>query len=239
MNSYGWALLGGALAMAGCAKQRVPEDFQLSALLQREDAKASGNPAIDAQAVGCLRAWSGDAELAKGLSVLVAGEDGRKRCHDRLQGWLADSSRNPAKFTFEEISTPEVARRAKALLDAQGGDVRPPGNGRVPGALRKPVAVAKPRPADPSVDLGAPGAELAEAETLCTQAAEKAQADGAGARSALQRFANYCGGRLQKLRATMEEAAKAGRKPEALEPYASSARGLATTARELLAAPPG
>jgi hypothetical protein len=89
------------------------------------------------------------------------------------------------------------------------------------------------------VNLGAAGAELAEAETLCTQAAEKAQAAGGGPRSALQRFAGYCGSRLQKLRATMEAAAKAGRKPEELEPYASSARGLATTARELLAAPPG
>lgn len=239
MNAFGWALLGGALAVAGCAKQRVPEDFQLRALLQREDAKAAGNQALDAQAVGCLRAWSGDAELAKGLTVLVAGEDGRKRCHDRMQGWLADSSRNPAKFTFEEVSTPDVARRAKALLDAQAGEVRAPGSGSVPEALRKPVAVVKPRAPDPSVNLGAAGAELAEAETLCTQAAEKAQADGGGPRSALQRFAGYCGNRLQKLRATMEAAAKAGRKPEELEPYASSARGLATTARELLAAPPG
>ncbi|HEY6544855.1 MAG TPA: hypothetical protein VIZ64_08175 [Dokdonella sp.] len=238
MKSCGWALLGGALAMAGCAKQRVPEDFQLRALLQREDAKAAGSQALDAQAVGCLRAWSGDAELAKGLSVLVAGEDGRKRCHDRLQGWLADSSRNPAQFTFEEVSTPDVARRAKALLDAQAGDVHPPG-GRVPDALRKqPVAVVKPRPADPSVNLGAAGAELSEAEILCTQAAQKAQADGAGARSNLQRFANYCGGRLQKLRTKMETAAKAGRKPEELDSYAASARGIATTARELLAAPP-
>lgn len=236
MNKFAFALVAGTLGVAGCSSPRVPEDYQLSILLQRDDAKTAGKSAVDAQAVGCLRAWSGDAELAKGLSVLVAGEDGRKRCRERIEGWLADGERNPAKFTFDEIGTPEVARRAMALLDAPAGPAA--GTARIPDAPRKPAPVVKPRPADPSVDLGAAGAELAEAEQLCVQAAQKAQADGGGSRSSLQRYANYCGNRLQRLRATMEAAAKAGRKPEELAPYATSARGLAQTARDLLAAPP-
>ena len=239
MNKSVFILVAGTLGLAGCSSPRVPEDYQLASLLQREDARASGTQAIDAQAVGCLRAWSGDAELARGLSVLVAGEDGRKRCRERLEVWLADNARNPAQFTFDEVGTPVVARRAMTLLGTESGEAPSPGAKRIPDALRKPVAVVKPRPADPNVNLGAAGAELAEAEELCTQAAQKAQEGAAdNPRSGLQRYANYCGTRLQRLRASMETAAKAGRKPEELESYAKSARGLATTARELMAAPP-
>ena len=235
MKKHGLALFGCALGLAGCSQQRMPEDWQLVTLLKRANATASGNDAVAAQAVGCLRAWSGDAELAKGLSVLVAGEDGRKRCRERLDGWLADATRNPAKFTFEEVSTPDVARRAMTLLTARPSATPKPGTDEVPVALRKAGPVAKPRPADPNVDLGAAGAELAEAETLCVQAAQAAGAPGAN--RSLQRFAQYCGRSLQRLRASMETAARAGRKPEQLESYAVTARNLATNARELMAAP--
>jgi hypothetical protein len=208
----------------------------LVTLLKRADATASGNDAVDAQAVGCLRAWSGDAELAKGLSVLVAGEDGRKRCRERLDGWLADATRNPAKFTFEEVSTPDVARRAMTLLGAGGVAAPRPGSSEIPAALRKPVPIAKPRPADPSVDLGAVGAELAEAEALCQQAAQAASAPDAS--SKVRRFAPYCSQSLSRLRASMEAVSKKGGTPAQLEGYASNARNLARTAREILAAPP-
>lgn len=235
MNKYGLALLGCTLGLAGCSQPRVPEDWQLTALLQRDDANAPGKQAIDGQAVGCLRAWSGDAELAKGLSVLVAGEDGRKRCRERLEVWLADGTRNPAKFTFEEVSAPDSARRAMNLLEVDR--VAPkPGTGEIPAALRKPVPIAKPRPADPNVDLGASGAELAEAEALCLQAAQAASA--ADANAALRRFAPYCSKTLSRLRASMEAVSKKGGTPAQLEGYASSARNLANTAREILAAPP-
>jgi hypothetical protein len=236
MNKYGLALFGCTLGLAGCSQQRVPEDWQLSALLKRADATPSGTDAIDAQAVGCLRAWSGDAELAKGLSVLVAGEDGRKRCRDRLDGWLADATRNPAKFTFDEVSTPAVARRAMNLLESGRTAVPEPGNSEIPSALRKPPPIAKPRPADPSVDLGAAGAELAEAEDLCRQAAQAAAAPDAS--SAVRRFAPYCSQSLSRLRASMEALSKKGGTPAQLEGYASNARNLARTAREILAAPP-
>jgi hypothetical protein len=206
----------------------------LATLLKRPDERASARGGIDALAVGCLRTWSGDAELAKGLSVLVAGEDGRKRCRARLDEWLADDTRNPASFTFDDISTPEVARRAMALLDSRVAATSP-GTRDIPSALRKPGPVAKPRPADPSVNLGAAGAELAEAETLCEQAAKAGVA--AGASDGLHRFAQYCGRSLQRLRTSMETAAKAGHKPEQLERYAVSARNIANTAREMLAAP--
>lgn len=236
MNKYVLVPLACTLALAACSQPRVPDDAQLTTLLQRPDVRASDRSSIDALAVGCLRAWSGDAELAKGLSVLVAGEDGRKRCRARLDEWLADSTRNPAKFNFEEISAPAVAERAMDLLATRISAVPKPGSDEIPAALRKPGPVAKPRPADPNVDLGAAGAELAEAEALCLQTA---QAGGApGANNALQRFSQYCGRSLQRLRASMETAARAGRKPEQLESYAVTARNLANTARNLLAAPP-
>lgn len=228
--------LGCTLALAACSPPRVPDDAQLATLLQRSEVRAADRSSIDALAVGCLRAWSGDAELARGLSVLIAGEDGRKRCRARLDEWLADAQRNPAQFTFDEVSTPEVARRAMDLLATPTPATLKPGTDEVPAALRRPGPVAKPRPADPNVDLGAAGAELAEAEALCTQAA---QAGGApGANNALQRFSQYCGRSLQRLRTSMESAARAGRKPEQLESYAVTARNLANTARDLLAAPP-
>lgn len=236
MNKHVLVPLGCTLALAACSQPRVPDDAQLATLLQRPDAGASDRSRIDAQAVGCLRAWSGDAELARGLSVLVAGEDGRKRCRARLDEWLADSERNPAQFTFDDVSTAEVARRAMDLLATPTPATPKPGTNEVPAALRKPGPVAKPRPADPNVDLGAAGVELAEAETLCLQAAQAASASGAN--TSLQRFAQYCGRSLQRLRASMETAARAGRKPEQLESYAVTARNLANTARDLMAAPP-
>lgn len=72
---------------------------------------------------------------------------------------------------------------------------------------------------------------------MCVQAAQASGA--AGARDDLQRFAQYCGRSLQRLRASMEAAAKSGHTPQQLERYAVSARNLANTAREMLAAPPG
>lgn len=236
MNKHALVLLGCTFGLASCSQLRVPDDAQLATLLQRPDSRVAARVGIDALAVGCLRAWSGDAELAKGLSVLVAGEDGRKRCRARLDEWLADAKRNPAEFTFEEVSSPEVTRRAMALLEARRVAVPKPGDD-IPAALRKPGPVVKLRPPDPSVDLGAVGAELAEAEALCVQAAQASGA--AGARDDLQRFAQYCGRSLQRLRASMEAAAKSGHTPQQLERYAVSARNLANTAREMLAAPPG
>lgn len=236
MNKHALVLLGCTLGLSACSEPRVPDDAQLATLLQRSDAGPDARARVDALAVGCLRAWSGDPELARGLSVLIAGEDGRKRCRSRLDEWIADAKRNPAAFTFDDISTPEVARRAMALLDARTAAAPKPGDD-VPAALRKPGPVAKPRPADPNVDLGAAGAELAEAEALCVQAAQAAAAAGAG--SGLQRFSQYCGRSLQRLRTSMETAAKAGHTPQQLERYAVSARNIANTAREMLAAPPG
>lgn len=152
MNKHALVLLGCTFGLASCSQLRVPDDAQLATLLQRPDSRVAARVGIDALAVGCLRAWSGDAELAKGLSVLVAGEDGRKRCRARLDEWLADAKRNPAEFTFEEVSSPEVTRRAMALLEARRVAVPKPGDD-IPAALRKPGPVVKLRPPDPSVDL--------------------------------------------------------------------------------------
>ena len=228
------------LGVAACSSGRVPDDAQLATLLRAERASPADPAApLDALAVECLRAWSGDAELAKGLPARVTGEPARTACRTRVEGWLGDAARNPAKFTFEEVTTPEVARRARALQQAREIAAATNHAGRqVPPALARPTPRPQPMATPASnVDLGAAGAELADAESLCQQAASAAAAT--GARSNLQRFARYCSSNLKRLRASMESVAKNGADDPRLEGYGKTARNLANAARNLLAAPPG
>jgi hypothetical protein len=229
------------LGVAACSNDRVPDDAQLATLLRAERASPADPAApLDALAVECLRAWSGDAELAEGLPPRVTGEPARTACRTRVQGWLGDQGRNPANFTFEEVSTPEVARRARALQQAREiAAATNPGSRQVPPALARPASRPQAPMATPAsnVDMGAAGAELADAESMCQQAAAAAAAQ--GARSNLQRFAKYCSSNLKRLRASMESVAKKGADDPRLEGYGKTARNLANTARNLLAAPPG
>ena len=237
MNKLGLIVLGCTFGVAACSHLREPNDEQLSTLLQREGAAASDAKAsIDANAVGCLRAWSDVPELTRGLPVRIAGEDGRKTCRTRIDGWIADAARNPDKFSFAELSAPDTVRRAMDLLDAHAAIASAPGARRVPKALQPAAVAPQPLPVpDPTVDLGAAGMELREAETLCQQAGAASAA--ADANRNLKRFASYCGKSLRKLRQTMETSARAGRKPADLEPLAVTARNMANNARDLLAAP--
>lgn len=238
MNRFILAASAGLLLLAGCSGPRELDDAQLAQLLRSENARPDdANASLDRSAVDCMRAWSGDAALQRGLSVRYAGEDGKKSCRNQLEVRIQDEVRNPRGARFEDVTNPATVRRAMALLEAgkktpaqpvAGPAVPPPRPAAAAGDFKNQLA-----PPDPNVDLGVAGARLREAEDLCREV--RAQV---AARPDLKRFADFCGGSLRRLRATLEQSARRGRSPEKLAELADSADNVARTARDLLAAPP-
>lgn len=236
MNKLVLTAVLSTLAAAACSHVREPDDAQLANLLLGERANPlDANARLDVRVIECMRAWSGNADLLKGLAVRYAGEDGKKSCRTTLDGRLADSDRNPDKFRFADISAPKVVRRALEMQSVRrlATASTPPGN--IPPALLQPRAPLAFGKADPNVDLGLAGVRLKEAETLCQQAQQVSAAP--DAESGLVRYARFCAGSLGKMRGTMEAAARHGRAPEQLQALADSADNMANTARDLLAAP--
>jgi len=238
MNKFGLsALICVLCATAACSRLREPTDAQLGTLLLGEHANAADvNAPLDSNAIECMRSWSGDAELLKGLPMRVAGEDGQKACRGKLDGLLADSARNPEKFGFPDVTAPKVVRRAIDLQNARRQAVlADPSRRQVPPALmtpRSPTATAFGTP-DPNVNLGVAGSELEDAERLCLQAQQAAAEPDANPR--VKSYAAYCVNTLKKLRSTMEQAARNGRDQQVLSGIAASATNLANTARTVLA----
>lgn len=237
MNKFLLVAITCVLGATACSRLREPTDPQLGNLLRSERAApADANAPLDGLAIECLRAWSGDADLLRNLPMRSAGEDGRKTCRAKLDGWIADAGRNPDKFTFADISAPGVVRRAMELQAARSAAA-------IANLPRQPAASptntvpqqSAPAP-DPSVDLGAAGAALQEAETLCQQANQKAATPGANSR--LTRFAAYCTTSLGKLRGRMQQFARHG-SSTTLDALGREASNSAQTAREVLALPAG
>jgi len=226
-----------ALGAAACSHPREPDDAQLAALLRSEHAAANAADApLDSSAVACLRAWSGDTTLSSGVPPAIASDSGRKACRARLDAWLADATRNPATFTFAEVDAPPVVKRAVALerqrsLAALARPHVPPA------ALTRPVSPLPPAAPAATVDLGAAGAELAEAEDLCRQAQQKAADPASNAR--VKSFARFCGNSLRQARTNLESAARNGADPKRMATLAAGARNIATVARNVLALPSG
>ena len=227
------------LGLAACSQLRVPDDTQLAHLLQGERAKPTDAEAmLDQRAIECLRAWSDDAELLKGLAMRYAGEDGKLSCRTTLDSRITDAERNPDKFSFEDITAPKVVRRALELQEARrlaSQQTRPerPAPAIVHRSPQPERSLARP---NPDVDLGLAGVRLQEAEALCLQTQQAAAEP--DARSDLKRFAKYCIGSLRKLRGTLEASAQRGRTQEQLEKLADSADNVANVARSVLSAPP-
>lgn len=238
MNKFLLVAITCVLGATACSRLREPTDPQLGNLLRSERAApADANAPLDGLAIECLRAWSGDADLLRNLPMRSAGEDGRKTCRAKLDGWIADAGRNPDNFTFADISAPGVVRRAMELQAARSAAAMANAGARRPPATPPDTLPAQAVPApDPSVDLGVAGAALQEAETLCQQANQKAATPGANQR--LVRFAAYCTTSMGKLRGRMQQFAKHGNKP-ALEALGQEASNSAQTAREVLALPAG
>lgn len=227
-------LLAAALGLAACSPSRAPTDAQLATLLASERAEPGApNAPLDGRSIECLRAWSGDAGLLKGLSVRYAGEDGKQACRGSLETRLGEAARNPEKFTFAEVTAPATVRRAIALQEARRlAALANPAQRQPPAAMTPRVPGAKLAPPDPNVELGVAGTRLSEAEELCRQAQQAAVGN-----PDLRRFATYCTSSLRRLRSNMESTARNGLGADQLDAYARSADNLANTARELLAAP--
>ena len=171
------------LGTSACSTH-VPTDAELVTLLHREGAAAvDSNTPLDASAVQCLRTWSGDASLTRELPPALLADATKARCRGTLDGWIADAKRNPAKFEFAQVSSPEVTRRAMALLAAHAPAVE-----TARAATTAPAAAPRtrrePGPA-PEIE-----ATLAHAGDLCEEAKSLTATDKSDVR--LNRFVEYC-----------------------------------------------
>ncbi|HEY0230236.1 MAG TPA: hypothetical protein VGC55_03195 [Dokdonella sp.] len=237
MKKFALAAMAGTLVLTACS-HREPSDVQLGALLRTDRAElADPAPPFDTALLTCLRAWSGDVALLTGLPVGVASEEGKKMCRTKVDARVADPSHNPEKFTFDEISTPNVVKRAMALAAARriaavnAASTRPP-----PGAFGKPPKTPlPPRPAEqpplgPPVELGAAGVTLSESEHMCEQLQQKAATTD---NLALKNYGDSCASSLKRTRDAMEAAAARGDSAK-IEGYAKTLTRYAAVARGML-----
>lgn len=239
MKHFTLAALCVVAGLCACSK-RDPTDDQLVALLRAEAVAPSAPARIDAGTATCLRAWSGDVELSARLPASATTEESKADCRRRIEGWVADRTRNPAAFRFEDIDTPAVVRRVVVLQKSLQMAALDNSRREVPAGLVKTRTTDASAPVQPpgtpagDVNLGAAGARLQEAETLCVKVQQTAGAD--GAKSNLVKFSRFCGNNLRTLRTTMENVARNGQQSK-LDELAISADNLAGVARNLLGAP--
>jgi hypothetical protein len=235
MNKFVLSAIACAIGASACTHVREPTDAQLATLLRSDRTAAiDTNAQLDSNAIDCLRGWSGDTDLLKGLAMRFAGEDGRKSCRTDVDTWIANPMRNPDKFAFEDISNPKTVRRAIALQAARAtAAMANPATRQIPTALQPAAQPLAPRAPDPTVDLGAAGAQLSEAETLCQQVQQAATAP--NAKPNIKSYAAFCARSLRQLRATMEQVSRNGQVSSKLETQAVSATNMANIARNLLA----
>ncbi|HEY6895470.1 MAG TPA: hypothetical protein VI258_14950, partial [Rhodanobacteraceae bacterium] len=191
--------------LAACHHAKTPTDAELTNLLRVQNAQPNDPAArIDPSAVDCLRAWSGDADLAKPLPPAGASDAAKKACRQRIDGWLADATRNPDKLAFEDVSAPPAVRQAIALQQQHraAAGVLPAHGDQPPAAMmgQAPRAMAPgPAPTLPKgpVDVSAPAAELSELDGLCKQAKDAAAASST---APIARYAPMCERRIAQLR---------------------------------------
>lgn len=221
-----------AVALAACAA-REPTDAELTTLLRRQGAVATDAKApLDPPAINCLRAWSGDADLGKGLAAAMSTEEMKTKCRSGLDAWLASSDRNPGKLSFAQVDQPAVVRRAMALqlANADASDHRPP-----PGLVNSMSPKLPVAPLTPGVglEMGAEGETLKQAETRCLQVNDLVASGKADPR--VQRFATYCTTTLRQMRASMERFSTKNN-PQMVDSIAKDAANLTNTADKLIAA---
>jgi len=226
-----------AIATTACtpSSQRLPTDAQLTQLLHGERAAPNDPKApIDRQALDCLRAWSGNAELMHDLSKALVDDAGRKDCRVRVDGFIKDATRNPDQVTFAEVSAEPAVRRVVELAREHAPPppnvvTRPIASAPLPGSMNPPV-----QPAPSTVDLGVAGTDLQDAEDLCRKA--QVAAGAADASAPVKGFAKFCGRSLTRLRTNMEMMKRNGADDERLRATSESARNLANNARAILGA---
>lgn len=221
-----------AVALSACVA-REPTDVELTTLLRREGTAATDKaPPIDLPAIHCLRAWSGDGELGKGLSAAMSTDEAKSRCRVTLDAWLASADRNPGKLDFGQIDKPAVVRRAMAMQianAAESANRRPP-----PGLVNAPPkATMSSLIPGAGPDMGAQGESLKQAEMRCVKVQQLAAAGSSDTR--LQRFSAYCVGSLRDMRAAMERSATHANS-QLLDKIATDASNLSNTADKLISA---
>jgi hypothetical protein len=198
------ALAAASLAgLSACHGARTPSDTELTQLLRTERAAPSDPKApLDMAAVYCLRAWSGDVELTSALPPSASGEAIKTSCKQRLDGWIADATRNPAKITFADVAAPASVRRAMALLtEHQAVAAMMP---HLPSGTEQPpmsMMSGNPPPAPANtgpVDMTAAVTAVDELDGLC-QKAKQAAAVG-DTTQPISRYASYCDKRIEQMR---------------------------------------
>ena len=211
------ALVAACVAgMTACGGSHTLSDVQLTRLLHVERLPASDpNAPLDAPAVDCLRAWSGDIELSGALSPAATTEDAKKACRQRMDGWIADATRNPDKVRFEDAASPPSVRRAVALLAERRQTVAPrmpSANDRPPPALVSGTTPAAPADTGP-VDLTAAVTAVNDLDGLC-QKAKQASASGTTSQP-IARYASYCDKRIEQLRTRISMIQQSGNAQQA------------------------
>lgn len=232
------ALAAGIAGLSACTHLRSPTDDQLIALLHADRTRPN-MPQIDVPASQCLRAWSKDADLIAGLPAGFAAEGAAKAsCRNRIDGWLADGQRNPANFSFDDISAPGVVRRVVAIAEPATSTAQVTQQAsHTPPPMFKPglAPTANVDTGGPHTDIGTTKALLKEADDSCKLAQQKAAA--ADADLALQRFARYCGSYIERAQTTLADGANAN--PQQVDSIARSAKGLSVTAQRVMQPPRG
>lgn len=211
MDRMGSVVLAAACiaGLAGCDRARELSDVQLTQLLRVERASAQDPRApLDPAAVDCLRAWSGDAELAKTLQPASSGDLAKQACKPKIDAWIADATRNPDKVRFEDVSAPPTVRRAIALQAEHRALAV-----QLPSAADKPPAALMPQRAAPAVpsgpiDLSAATSAVDELDGLC-QKAKQAAASGDTSQP-IARYASYCENRISQMRTRISMVAQHG-----------------------------
>ncbi|MGA8277595.1 MAG: hypothetical protein WB784_05305 [Rhodanobacteraceae bacterium] len=107
-------LLGFALAaLVACQNPATKiSDADLAAVL-------GGGQDIAADTVDCLRAWSGDPALAKGLPADKLADPRKQDCRRTVESWLTVGQRNPHKLSFDDLADPKVVTRVVAIEQQQ------------------------------------------------------------------------------------------------------------------------
>jgi len=231
------ALAATALAagtLAACHHARAPTDAQLTNLLRIQNAEPNDPRApIDPAAVDCLRAWSGDAELAKPLSA-AWNDAAKKNCRQRIDGWIADAARNPDKLAFDDVSAPPTVRQAIALLQQHRAVATLPAKSDAPPAMMmRRDAAPPPALAKGPVDVTSATAGLNELDGLCKQAKDAAAA---GSHAPIARYAWMCDRRIAQLRERVNQLATNGGTSREAEMVNDNVHRMLVFGRQLAAA---
>jgi hypothetical protein len=202
------ALAAGTLA--ACHHAKAPTDAELTSLLRVQNSQPTDLRApLDPAAVECLRAWSGDADLTRSLAVQW-NDAVKQNCRKRIDGWIADATRNPDKLSFEDVSAPPSVRQAIALMQQHRGAVStlPAKTDQPPAMMMGQKAAAPPTtlPKGP-VDVTGATAGLKELDGLCKQAKDAAAS---GSTTPIARYATMCDRRIAQLRDRVNELATNG-----------------------------